>query len=138
MKNAPVLLAAMALLWSGFAYSQPGSPDPSFGGGDGFSTLSFLSNGHSSVNAMAVQANGRILVAGDTWLPNGTENGEMAIARFMPNGSADPTFSGDGKTTLSLANMAVGISDMLILSDLETVGGLLFAIGTLQCRWNPG
>jgi uncharacterized delta-60 repeat protein len=39
---------------------------------------------------VAIQSNGKIVVAGYA-------GGDFALARYNPNGSLDPTFSGDGK-----------------------------------------
>ena len=41
---------------------------------------------------MALQAEGKIVVAGAGGL-----NSDFALARYDPNGSLDPSFSGDGK-----------------------------------------
>jgi Domain of unknown function (DUF5122) beta-propeller len=44
------------------------------------------------VSGVALQANGRIVAVED----NGAN---FALARYDPNGSLDPSFSGDGKQT---------------------------------------
>ena len=41
---------------------------------------------------MALQPDGKIVVAGEAW-------GDFALARYNPNGSLDSTFDGDGKLT---------------------------------------
>ena len=44
---------------------------------------------------MAIQADGKIVAVG---LADGRANGrDFALARYSPNGSLDPSFSGDGK-----------------------------------------
>ena len=45
---------------------------------------------------MAIQANGKILAVGGVTFE---EFGDFALARYNPNGSLDPSFSGDGKQT---------------------------------------
>ncbi|MBC7778157.1 MAG: T9SS type A sorting domain-containing protein [Phycisphaerae bacterium] len=114
-----------------FVHAQPGTPDPSFGGGDGFATTSFLVDGHATPGTVAVQPNGRIVVAGGTWIPNGIEDEYIAIARFMPNGMLDNTFGGGtGKVTIAPANMYGYAADVIILPD----GKILCAGGA----WNIG
>ena len=138
------LLLLWGILLPRFVHAQPGTPDPSFGGGDGFSTASFLTNGHASPDAVVVQPNGRIIVAGGTWIPNGSENSHIALARFMPNGMLDNTFGGGtGKVTVSPVNMHAYIEDMVLLPD----GKILCAGGAwgdgetkesiLLARFNP-
>jgi uncharacterized delta-60 repeat protein len=78
----------------GFAlarYNPDGSLDTSFSG-DGKQTTPFA---YSSVAAVAIQDDGKIVVVGGT----GGEGQfkDFALARYNPNGSLDRTFSGDGK-----------------------------------------
>lgn len=118
---------ALLLLWGillpRLVHAQPGSPDPAFGGGDGFSTLSFLANGHAYPTGLAVQPNGRIVVAGGTWIPDGTENEYIAMARFMPNGSLDVTFGGGtGKVTVVPTNLYGYLAEILILPNGKILG----------------
>ncbi|HUQ52880.1 MAG TPA: cadherin domain-containing protein, partial [Gammaproteobacteria bacterium] len=49
-------------------------------------------------NALAIQPDGNILVAGDATIGSSRE---FALARFNSNGSLDTTFDGDGKVTTS-------------------------------------
>jgi uncharacterized delta-60 repeat protein len=69
-----------------------GSPDTSFDK-NGMSVADF--GGVDSAEAAALQADGKIVVAGYTSVA-----GDIAIARFNPGGSLDDTFDGDGKKTL--------------------------------------
>jgi uncharacterized delta-60 repeat protein len=67
-----------------------GSLDTSFDG-DGKLTTDF---GPSSFGySVAIQPDGKIIVAGDTW------DYDFAVARYNTNGSLDASFSGDGKLT---------------------------------------
>ncbi len=45
-------------------------------------------------NALAIQADGKVVAAG--YIYEGAGNQDQIIVRFLPNGSLDPTFSGDG------------------------------------------
>ena len=69
-----------------------GSFDTSFDG-DGSAAIEF--GGFDQPYSAALQANGKLVVAGYTT----SNGGDTAVARLNPNGSPDATFSGDGKTT---------------------------------------
>ena len=74
-------------------YNPNGALDPSFSG-DGKQTTDF--GGFGEANGVAIQANGRIVAVGDADLG---DHGAFALARYNPNGSLDPSFSGDGMQT---------------------------------------
>jgi uncharacterized delta-60 repeat protein len=86
--------------WAIARYNPNGSLDTSFSG-DGRQTTFFGPNGGRAM-AVALQANGRIVVAGN----GGPASGDFALARYRPNGSLDPTFSGDGMQTTDFAGGA--------------------------------
>ena len=67
-----------------------GELDPSFGGGDG----RFLACAGDRAFGVAIDAQGRIVVAGDGETPRGKT--EAVVARYMPDGTVDPTFRGGG------------------------------------------
>jgi uncharacterized delta-60 repeat protein len=67
-----------------------GSLDPSFGG-DGKVVTRFSSD--SGASAVAVQADGKIVVAG-TFRPYGPHRGWFQLVRYLPNGQLDLTFGG--------------------------------------------
>jgi uncharacterized delta-60 repeat protein len=67
-------------------YDADGSLDAGFSE-DGIQVTDF--GGMDGATGMVLQADGRIVVAG--W-----SDGDFALARYNPDGSPDPTFSGDG------------------------------------------
>ena len=71
-----------------------GSGDPSF---DLDGSLGIDFGGRDGGRAVALQPDGKILVAGDSLTSSGLD---LAIARVNADGSADPTFDGDGKRTI--------------------------------------
>lgn len=75
-------------------YNRDGSLDGTFGGGDGKVLTDF--SGYGGGNALVVQSDGKIVVAG-----YGVDSsfGDFALARFNANGTLDKTFGGDGKVT---------------------------------------
>jgi uncharacterized delta-60 repeat protein len=78
-----------------YRYLSNGSLDPSFSG-DGKASFGFGSGRQDAATALAIQPDGKIVVAGYSGDMNG-ENHNFAIARLNANGSLDATFSGDGR-----------------------------------------
>ncbi len=68
-----------------FAHALPGDLDTSFDT-DGKVTTDFLLNGFSRAFAMAIQTDGKIVVAGEELR---TTVGSFALARYNSNGSLD-------------------------------------------------
>ena len=73
-------------------YLSDGMPDPSFSG-DGKLTTA-IGSGDDCASSMVLQPDGKIVVAGTSF--NGG-NADFAVARYLPDGAADLSFSGDGK-----------------------------------------
>ena len=87
---------AMSLLWrrpGGGALQLNGSLDTTFGG-DGKVTTDFGSY-YEAANAVAVQADGKVVVAGHTGDDPGGE--KIALARYLTNGSLDPPLMATAK-----------------------------------------
>jgi uncharacterized delta-60 repeat protein len=72
---------------------REGDLDTSFGG-DGFMFTGFGSRGNDIARAVAIQADGKIVAAGQSSLET---KFDFALARYLPNGQRDITFSGDGR-----------------------------------------
>ncbi len=86
---AALALAALALALSvGLALGAPAELDTSFDG-DGKRTIDY--GGADSGQAVALQPDGKILVAG-----YGGSNTAMTVTRLNPDGSLDNSFDGDG------------------------------------------
>ena len=75
--------------YTAIRYQTDGSLDPSFSG-DGIATADV--GGFDIANSIAIQSDGAILVGGE-------EFGFFAVARFLPSGSLDSSFAGDGVLT---------------------------------------
>jgi uncharacterized delta-60 repeat protein len=69
-------------------YLPNGNVDKTFSE-DGKLTTAFGSGGYADAYDVAIQPDGRIVVAG-------SYAGDFALARYLPNGELDPSFSGDG------------------------------------------
>src|SRR4051794_32776720 len=87
-----VVVAVAAAVSCTAAFAVPGDLDPGFGG-DGTVETHF-SEGVDFANAVAIQADGKIVAVGGEDLSSG-----FALARFNPDGSPDTSFDGDGKVT---------------------------------------
>jgi uncharacterized delta-60 repeat protein len=77
-------------------YTGDGALDPSFDG-DGMALLDF--GGPSAARAVAVQGDGRVVVAGRADRPFGPGCcvADFALARLTASGAPDPSFGGDGR-----------------------------------------
>ncbi len=76
--------------------------------------------GNTSVNAIVVEPNGKIVTAGTTW--NGS-NFDFAIVRYNADGSLDNTFSDDGKQVTDFGLNEEGNSLVVQLDGKIIVGG---------------
>jgi uncharacterized delta-60 repeat protein len=96
-------LAAVAAISVGSALGNDGELDSSFSG-DGKLVIS----GHSGqASSVTVDAKGRTLLAG--WVdPPGGDIRDLALERLLPDGSLDPSFSGDGVATLDATGTGGG------------------------------
>jgi uncharacterized delta-60 repeat protein len=115
-------------------FNADGTLDTTFGGGDGLVTLNLsagLEAGADSANVIALDADGRIVVAGGVnyRLPGtSTFTGDFALARLNDDGSPDTTFGSDGQVITLLAQPQSGpqcsATDLHILE-----GGQILATG---------
>ena len=80
-------------------YQQNGALDGSFGNAG--TVVTSLSNGNAEANAVAIQADGKIVAAGYNDSSSVT-NTDFALVRYNPNGTLDSTFDGDGKLTTTI------------------------------------
>jgi uncharacterized delta-60 repeat protein len=94
------------------AHADPGKLDTFFSG-DGKATA--FANGATGY-AVAIDAKGRIVVAGSTQ----TAKPDFAVARFLPNGAPDTEFSKDGRVTVDLGGADYGF-DLALQSDGKIV-----------------
>lgn len=109
-------------------YNSDGSLDTSFGtsgkvitdfgidtDGDGVKE-----SGDDVATAVAIQPDGKIVVAGHVSLPKGGGigfNNDFAVARYNPDGSLDTTFGNDGIVTTNVASDSDLANDMMLQPD---------------------
>jgi uncharacterized delta-60 repeat protein len=94
-----------------------GDLDPTFGG-DGFVTAPVGTS--ANANAAAVQADGKILVAGRTL--NSRQGRDFAVARFRPDGTLDSTF-GNGGAVITAVSKNTGEANALLLQNGKIIVG---------------
>jgi len=98
-------------------YNLNGTLDTTFSG-DGKQTNDF-GGGNNGSSSLAIQSNGKIVVAGYMW--NGTDN-DLAIYRYLSNGSLDTTFSSNGMVNIGFgAGKQDTAADLVIQSDGKIV-----------------
>jgi uncharacterized delta-60 repeat protein len=113
----------------GFAlarYNSDGSLDSTFGR-SGIVTTKFTGYPGADVAALAIQSDGRLVVAGNTWgIAGTTYRPEFALARYNSDGSLDATFGLAGIVTTKFGGYeSASAVDLAIQSD-----GKIVAAGT--------
>ncbi|AVH73051.1 NHL repeat-containing protein [Nostoc sp. 'Lobaria pulmonaria (5183) cyanobiont'] len=98
----------------------PGNLDTTFGvGGKVITNI----GGSDTAYAVAIQADGKIVVVGETY----NSNGDFAVARYNPNGSLDSSFGNSGKAIADFANQTDRAYSVAIQSDGKIlIGGITY------------
>lgn len=116
-------------------YNTNGTLDTTFGTG-GIVTTDF--GNIDSVQSVALQADGKIVVAGATD-PVGAVTSDFAVARYNANGSLDTTFDGDGRVTTDFGGGADSATAVVIQADNKIVvagRGLVGTVDAVVARYN--
>ena len=99
-------------------YNVGGTLDITFSG-DGKQTSDFGGGDNGSFGGLAIQSNGKIVVAGYMW--NGTDY-DFVVYRYLSSGSLDTTFSGDGMVNIGFGTGRQDFGrDLVIQSDGKIV-----------------
>ncbi len=107
-------------------YNSNGSLDTSFGG-TGI-VITPVGNAHELATSVAIQADGKIVVAGISCNGVGMCNApgtNFAVVRYNPNGSLDTSFGGTGKVFTSFGGDLTSRSGLAIQAD-----GKIVAVGS--------
>ena len=114
-------------------YNANGTLDTTFGGGDGIATAD-IAGGLDAGLAVAVQPDGRVIVAGNAEVTPILH--AEALARFDANGILDPSFGGDGKITSSQTFQRVTALAVTLQADgdIITVGNAGFGVDSSDVR----
>jgi uncharacterized delta-60 repeat protein len=95
-------------------YSKKGQLDRSFGTG-GKATVGFSTSGFDQLSAIALQPDGRIVLAGRA--NSGRSDSPFALARLNNDGSLDTTFGKGGKLTTNFLGNRNQANDLVIQPD---------------------
>jgi uncharacterized delta-60 repeat protein len=101
-------------------YNPDGKPDSSFGVNGVVQTTSGCTNDVDLAQAVAIQPDGKIVVAGVSCLSQSSWAGKFAMVRFNPDGSMDPSFNSTGMVTTQIGLNAAANS-MLIQPNGEII-----------------
>lgn len=104
-------------------YTKDGAPDAGFGGGDGLVTEDFGAN--EAARDVALQPDGKILVAGSSVDFSIPKPSDFALARYTPAGAPDASFGGgDGKL---LTNFLPTADDFALAVGVQPGGKIVLA-----------
>ena len=118
-----------------------GDLDPTFG--DGGVVMTDFNTSTDLANAVALQADGKLVVAGTTYTNNDFSDEDFAIARYNADGSLDTSFGNNGRVTTDFPGLAAVISAVVVQPDGKIVvaGGayplFTFAGDFKVARYNP-
>jgi len=113
-----LLTVAMALLagLSGRpACAADGDLDPTFGSAG--KVMTDLANSTDIANAVALQADRKIVVVGTTYKNNDYTDEDFAVVRYHADGTLDTTFGVNGKVTTDFPGLAAVASSVVIQPD---------------------
>ena len=99
-----VLISLIIALVASAAHAAPGDLDTTFGSGTGRVLTGFGPVSYDPAYSSAVQADGRLVVAGYTFasVPSGPR--QFVVVRYNTDGSLDSTFASGGKFILTIQN----------------------------------
>jgi uncharacterized delta-60 repeat protein len=103
--------------WAIARYRPNGTLDSNFGNHGRVVTTFGLT--YDFANAVAIQPDGRIVVAGSAGTHNGTQL--MAVARYNSNGSLDYTFGAGGEVTTQIGSATLTIGHGLVMFGNDVV-----------------
>jgi len=139
-----IFTAAIVLTWfisSQAAQAAAGDLDPSFGIGGKETTD--LKRSTDIANAVAVQADGKLVVVGQVYKNNDFSNEDFAVARYNTDGTLDTTFGAGGRVRTDFPGLAAVASAVVIQADGKiVVAGGAFPLFTFAgdfkvVRYNP-
>jgi uncharacterized delta-60 repeat protein len=139
-----IVTAAIVLTWfinAKAAQATAGDLDPTFGTGG--MVMTDLNRSTDIANAVAVQADGKLIVVGQTYKNNDYSTEDFAVARYNTDGTLDTTFGRGGKVRTDFPGLAAVPSSVVIQPDGKIVvaGGafpLFTFLGNFELvRYNP-
>jgi uncharacterized delta-60 repeat protein len=123
--------------WGLVRYNPDGTLDTSFGSGG-----TVIGTNLSTVQALVIQGDGRIIVAGSVQAspPTTPPTYSLALIRYNPDGSLDVSFGSGGRVVSSLSGtrpiaMAIQPDSKIVVSFVATVG--IASTKDEMVRYNP-
>ena len=135
-----IIIFLLSLPLSKRAQAIAGDLDPSFG--DGGKVITDFSGNSDFGNAMDIQPDGKIVVAGNSIGDNSFAASDFALARYNPNGSLDTSFGVGGKVITDFGedeipnSIAVQPDGKIVAAGVITGKGAA-SIDFLIVRYNP-
>ena len=123
------------------AQAVDGDLDPTFGTGG--MLMTDINRSTDIANAVAVQADGKLVVVGTTYNRNDYSDEDFVVVRYNTDGTLDNTFGSRGKVRTDFPGLAAVPSSVVIQSDgkIVVVGGafpLFTFLGNFEVvRYNP-
>src|SRR6266699_1396466 len=123
------------------AQAADGDLDPTFGTGGMVTTD--IDHSNNIANAVAIQADGKLVVVGQTYKNNDYSNEDFVVTRYNTDGTLDTTFGRGGKVRTDFPGLAAVPSAVVIQPDGKIVvaGGAFpqftFAGNFEVVRYNP-
>jgi uncharacterized delta-60 repeat protein len=121
-------------------YLPQGIIDSSFAN-NGVATIEFNANGTDTLNALAIQEDGKIVAGGDVQVGSfgGIRTVDFGLARLLPNGTLDTTFNKNGHIITSFIQPAASSLWALALQNdgkIIAVGDASVEKGLAMARYN--
>jgi uncharacterized delta-60 repeat protein len=113
------LLTLLCLVVPHLAHAAAGDLDPTFGVGGQLTTD--LKRSSDLANAVAVQADGKLVVVGQTYLNNDFSDEDFVVARYNTDGTLDRTFGSRGRVKTDFPGLAAVPSSVVIQPDGKIV-----------------
>ncbi len=101
------------------AHAVDGDLDPTFGTGG--MVMTDLNHSTDIANAVAVQADGKLVVVGTTYKQNDYSNEDFVVTRYNPDGTLDNTFGSRGRVRTDFPGLAAVPSSVVIQPDGKIV-----------------
>jgi len=139
-----IVTPAIVLTWlisSQLAQAAAGDLDPTFGSGG--TVMTDINRSTDLAQAVALQADGKLVVVGQTYKNNDYSTEDFAVARYNTDGTLDTTFGRGGKVRTDFPGLAAVPSSVVIQPDGKIVvaGGafpLFTFLGDFKVvRYNP-
>ena len=135
--------AVILMFFAGLQIAQAadGDLDPLFGSGG--MVMTDLGKSTDIANAVAIQADGKLIVVGTTYKNNDFSDEDFAVTRYNTDGTLDNTFGRKGKVRTDFPGLAAVPSSVVIQPDGKiVVAGGAFPIFTFLgnfeiARYNP-